>query len=160
MIKKLILMGNPAALLQRRKTMKGKGMMAWAFTLGVVFIVALIFPIFAHADASGGGSNAVSVADAVHGAGDVASLAEQFNAVMDQFDREESADRRRALLEEANNMLAKLVAQANDVESEVAILSEKKLDRVYAAKLDRVLASVQRMRKAAEDRFAAANQAS
>ncbi|MFO7785675.1 MAG: hypothetical protein ACQET7_14465 [Thermodesulfobacteriota bacterium] len=129
----------------------------WSICTLVVLTFVLISPVNSYADASGGGSAATSVADAVHAAGEVQSLADQFNSVMDRFDREESVDRKKRLLQEAENILAKLIAQANDVESEISILSRKKLDKVYANKLDRVLANVQNMRKAAQDRMEAAS---
>ncbi len=121
----------------------------------VFLTLVLISPVSSYADASGGGSAATSVADAVHAAGEVQSLADQLNAVMNRFDREESADRKKALLQEAENILAKLIARANDVESEISILSRKKLDKVYANKLDRVLANVRNMRQAARNRMEA-----
>jgi 2C-methyl-D-erythritol 2,4-cyclodiphosphate synthase len=125
----------------------------------LVLTLVLISPVSSYADASGGGSAATSVADAVHAGAEVGSLADQFNTIMDQFDREESADRRKMLLQEADNILSRLIARANDVESEISILSRKKLDKVYANKLDRVLANVQNMRQMAQARMAAASQA-
>lgn len=125
----------------------------------LVLTLVLISPVSSYADASGGGSAATSVADAVHAGAEVGSLADQFDAIMDQFDREESADRRKMLLQEADNILSRLIARANDVESEISILSRKKLDKVYANKLDRVLANVQDMRQMAQARMAAASQA-
>jgi hypothetical protein len=127
------------------------------FVLAAITI-SLLLPAAVGADPSGGGTAATSVAGAVHGAGDVAALAEQFGAVMDRYAREPSPDRRRKLLQEANDILARLVAQADDVEAEIAILSQKKLEKPYLDKLERVLANVQGMRRQAEARMAAAEQ--
>lgn len=132
-------------------------MLVPVFVLAAVAI-SLLVPHAVRADPSGGGTAATSVAGAVHGAGDVAALAEQFDAIMDQYAREPSPDRRKELLREAGDVLARLVAQADDVESQIAILSEKKLEKPYLEKLERVLANVQDMRREARQRMAAAEQ--
>jgi len=129
------------------------------FILSALFIALIAFISNAHADPSGGETAAVSVASVVHGAADAAALSEEFDAVMDQYDKEVSAGRKKELLEKAKNIMAKLIEQANNVESEISILSKKKLDKVYLKKLDRVLSSGLRMREAAKKRLQVAVQA-
>jgi 2C-methyl-D-erythritol 2,4-cyclodiphosphate synthase len=124
-------------------------------------LLALLIPFIvcnpnAHADPSGGGTAVVTVANLVHAAAAAASLSEDFGAVMDEYDKEVSEARKKELLDRAKNILTKLIEQANSVESEISILSKKKLDKVYSKKLDRVLSSVLRMREAAQKRMQAA----
>jgi hypothetical protein len=114
----------------------------------------------ASADPSGGGSTAVSVADTIHSAVEVASLYEAFNKAMAEYASEGSGDRRKELLKKAKNILTKLIEQANSVESEISIIAKKKLDKVYSKKLDRVLSRVVQMREAAERKMQTAGRAS
>jgi 2C-methyl-D-erythritol 2,4-cyclodiphosphate synthase len=114
----------------------------------------------AYADPSGGGSTAVSVADTIHSAVEVASLYEAFNKVMAEYESEGSGDRRKELLKKAKNILTKLIEQANNVESEISIMAKKKLDKAYSKKLDRVLSRVVQMREAAERKMQTAGRAS
>ena len=123
----------------------------------VLFSVLVFNPSNAWADPSAGEPAAVSVAQAVHGAADAAALSDQFNALMDQYDREVSEAGKKELLEKAKGILAQLIEQANSVESEISILTQKKLDQIYAKKLDRVLSSVIQMRNAAQQRMLAAS---
>jgi hypothetical protein len=117
------------------------------------FLLIFIIPALSYAGACGGGSTAVSVAKVVHKASDVADLADQFNSLMDQYGQEDSGDRKQELLEKAKDILSMLISQANDVESEVAILLKKGLDQVYAGKLDRVLSKVKKIRVASQARM-------
>jgi hypothetical protein len=127
---------------------------------GGAFVLALWFcPPNAYADPSGGGATAVSVAETVHAAAQVAFLSEELNQVMAEYRSEISADRRNVLLKKAKDILARLIEQANNVESEISILSEKKLDTVYAQKLDRVLSRVLQMKAAAESKLQGTDQA-
>jgi 2C-methyl-D-erythritol 2,4-cyclodiphosphate synthase len=114
----------------------------------------------AYADPSGGGSTAVSVADTIHSAAEVASLYEAFNKAMAEYESEGSGDRRKELLKKAKNILTKLIEQANNVESEISIIAKKKLDKAYSKKLDRVLSRVVQMREAAERKMQTAGRAS
>ena len=126
----------------------------------LVFIIALIaYSPKTYADPSGGGTAAVSVADSVHAAAEVASLFDEFNQVMGDYELETSEQKRKALLDRAREILAQLIEQANNVESEISILSKKKLDRLYSKKLDRVLSSVLQMREMAQKRMQAADRA-
>lgn len=124
----------------------------------VFLVVLLIGNPNVYADPSGGGSTAVSVAEAVHAAAQVASLAQEFDQVMADYESEPSEDMRGELLKKARNILAQLIAQANNVESEISIMLKKKLDKVYAQKLDRVLSSVLQMKAAAESKMQRAGQ--
>ncbi len=128
------------------------------FALPAFLIVLLAGNSGAYADPGGGGSTAVSVADAVHAAAQVASLSQEFDQVMADFESATSDDARGELLKKAKNILSQLVAQANNVESEISILLEKKLDEVYARKLDRVLSGVLQMKAAAENKMRRAGQ--
>jgi len=127
------------------------------------FVYVTIIPITliastmnAYAGAAGGGSTAVSVASTVHSAAEVTSLLNQFNELMDQYDKEVLPEKKRALFEKAQNILTELIEQANDVESEISILTKKKLNKVYSDKLDRVLKNVRQMRMMAQKRMKAA----
>jgi hypothetical protein len=95
----------------------------------------------------------VSVADAVHGAAEVMALAREFNAVMDEYGTETSGDRKKQLLERANNILKKLIALANSVEAEISTLARENLKQIYLRKLDRVLSSVVQARQVAQKRM-------
>ena len=123
---------------------------ACLFLLLALLIVLIVCNPNAYADPSGGGSTAVSVADTIHSAVEVTSLSEEFNQVMAEFDAESSGDRRKELLKKAKNILAKLIQQANNVESEISIIAEKKLGKRYSKKLDRVLSRVLQLKEAAE----------
>ena len=127
---------------------------------GAAFILALwVCPPDAYAAPSGGGATAVSVAETVHAAAQVASLSEELNQVLAEYQSEISAERRKELLKKAKNLLARLIEQANNVEAEISILSEKKLDTVYAQKLERVLSRVLEMKAAAESKLQGTGQA-
>ena len=78
---------------------------------------------------------------------------------MADYESEVSEDKQGELLKKAKNILARLIEQANNVESEITIMAQKKLDRVYAEKLDRVLSNVLQMKAAAEERTQSAGQA-
>jgi 2C-methyl-D-erythritol 2,4-cyclodiphosphate synthase len=130
----------------------------YPFSLLAIFIALIVCTTNSYADPSGGGATAVSVADAIHSAAEVAALSEEFAKVMDEYASEGSEDIRNELLKKAKNILAKLIEQANNVESEISIISKKKLDRVYSKKLDRVLSSVIQMREAAEKKMQTAGQ--
>jgi len=129
------------------------------FFLPALFIALTVCNPNVSADPSGGGATTVSVANAVHSAAAVASLSDAFNGVMAEYEAEASEERRRELLDKAKNLLIKLIEQANNVESEISIVSKKKLDKVYSKKLDRVLSNVLRMREAAEKKMQAAGPA-
>jgi uncharacterized protein Yka (UPF0111/DUF47 family) len=125
----------------------------------LAFLIALIaYCPNAYADPSGGGTAAVSVADSVHAAAEVASLFDEFNQVMGDYELEASEQARKALLDRARKILAQLIEQANNVESEISILSKKKLDKLYSNKLDRVLSSVLQMREMAQKKMQVANE--
>lgn len=126
----------------------------------VVLLIALIAcNLNAYADPSGGGTTAVSVANTIHSAAQVVSLSEEFDNVMAEYESEGVEDRRNELLIRAKNILNQLIEQANNVESEISILSKKKLDKVYSKKLDRVLLIVLRIRETADKKMQAADQA-
>ena len=133
---------------------------ACTFPLLALFIVLIVCSPNAYADPSGGGTTAVSVADTVHSAAGVASLSQEFNQVMAEYESEDSEDIREGLLKRAKNILAKLIEQANNMESEISIIAKKKLGKLYSKKLDRVLSSVLQMREAAEKKMQTADQAS
>ena len=132
---------------------------ACPFPLLALLVVLIVCHPNAYADPSGGGSAAVSVAEAIHSAVEVASLSEELNQVMAEYESGGTEDIRKELLRKAKNILAKLIEQANSVESEISIISKKKLDRVYSEKLDRVLSNVLLMREAAEKKMQAARPA-
>jgi hypothetical protein len=126
-----------------------------------IFLVILMSGLVSNhpeawAEPSAGEPAAVPVATAVHGAADAASLFDEFNAVMDQYDRETSPARKKELLEKAKNILARLIDQAKSVESEVSVLTKKRLDKIYVKKLNRVLSRVAQMRNEAQQRMLAA----
>jgi hypothetical protein len=133
---------------------------ACPFPFLALLIVLIVCNPNAYADPSGGGSTTVSVAETIHSAVEVASLSEELNQVMDEYEAEGIEDIRKELLRQAKNILARLIEQANNVESEISIISKKKLDKVYSKKLDRVLSNVLQMREAAERKMQAAGQAS
>ena len=133
---------------------------ACSFPLLALLIALIVGIPNAYADPSGGGYAAVSVADAIHSAGEVASLFEEFNGVMAAYESEGSEDIKKELLKKAKDILAKLIEQANNVESEISIMAKKKLNKVYSKKLDRVLSSVLQMKEAAERKMQAVGQAS
>jgi 2C-methyl-D-erythritol 2,4-cyclodiphosphate synthase len=133
---------------------------AYTFPLLALLIALIVYSPNAYADPSGGGTTAVSVADTVHSAAEVASLSQEFNQVMAEYESESSEDIREGLLKRAKNILAKLIEQANNVESEISIVAKKKLGKLYSKKLDRVLSSVLEMREAAEKKMQVADQAS
>lgn len=133
---------------------------ACPFPLLALLIALIVCNPNAYADPSGGGSTAVSVADTIHSAVEVASLFEEFNGVMAEYESEGSGDRRKELLKKAKNILAKLIEQANNVESEISIIAKKKLDKAYSKKLDRVLSRVVQMREAAERKMQTAGRTS
>lgn len=127
----------------------------------LAFLTALIvYSPNVYADPSGGGTAAVSVADSVHSAAEAASLFDEFNQIMGDYELAASDQARKALLDRARKILAQLIEQANNVESEISIISKKKLDKIYSEKLDRVLSSVLQMREVAQKRMQAADQAS
>lgn len=130
-----------------------KASIRWFVYVTIIPTLLIATSINAFSDAAGGGSTAVSVADAVHSAGEVTSLFNQFNRVMDLYDKEVSPEKKKELLGKARNILDKLVEQANNVESEISILTKEKLDRVYSEKLSRVLKNVRQMRMAAQKRM-------
>ena len=123
------------------------------FSTVALLIVVIAFNPVAYADPSGGGRAAVSVANTMHSAAQVVSLSEQLDSVIAEYESEVSGERKKALLDKAKNILNKLIEQADSVESEISIVSKKKLDKVYSKKLDRVLSNVLRMREAAEKKM-------
>jgi len=126
----------------------------------VAFLVALIVcNPNAYADPSKSGTPAVSVASTIHSAAQVVSLSAEFNSVMAEYDSEYLKEKKEELLNRAKNILNKLIEQANNVESEISILSKKKLDKIYSQKLERVLSNVLQMREAAEKKMQTADQA-
>jgi len=129
------------------------------FSLLVLFAALTVCNPKVSADPSGGGATAVSVANAVHSAAAVASLSEELNGVMAEYEAEASEERKKELLDKAKNLLIKLIEQANNVESEISIVSKKKLDKVYSEKIDRVLSNVLQMREAAQKKMQAAGPA-
>ena len=133
---------------------------ACTFPLLVFLFALVVCNPNAYADPSGGGSTAVSVADTVHSAAEAASLSEEFNQVMSEYESEGSEEIKKELLKRAKNIFAKLIEQANNVESEISIIAKKKLGKLYSKKLDRVLSSVLQMREAAEKKMQTADQAS
>lgn len=133
---------------------------ACPFPLLALLIALIVCNPNAYADPSGGGSTAVSVADTIHSAVEVASLFEEFNGVMAEYESESAGELKKELLKRAKNILAKLIEQANNVESEISIIAKKKLGKLYSKKLDRVLSSVLQMREAAERKMQTAGQAS
>jgi hypothetical protein len=78
---------------------------------------------------------------------------------MAEYDSEFLKEKKRELLNRAKNILTQLIEQANNVESEISILSKKKLDKIYSQKLERVLSNVLRIREAAEKKMQTAEQA-
>ena len=132
---------------------------ACPFSLLILFIALIVCNPNAYADPSGGGTTAVSVANTIHSAAQVVSLSEEFDNVMAEYESEGVEDRRNELLIRAKNILNQLIEQANNVESEISILSKKKLDKVYSKKLDRVLLIVLRIRETADKKMQAADQA-
>jgi hypothetical protein len=127
---------------------------------GTVFLLTVLFVYVlgstaVFADASGD-PDAVSVAEALHSAGDLSILYDEFNSVMNEYVIEKSPEKKKQLLEKAKAILAKLNKQADSVESEISILSKKKLDKVHAGQLDRVLKNVRQMRASAQKRLAEA----
>ena len=128
------------------------------FSLPILLIFMTVWIPNVHADASGGGSTAVSVSDVVYSAAEVEALAEKFDAIMAEYGKEASTGRKTELLNKAKDLLTKLIEQANNVESEISILSKKKLDKVYAEKLERILSSILQMRETAQKQMLAANQ--
>lgn len=128
------------------------------FTLLIVFICIIIWGPNVNADPSGGGSAAVSVADIVHSAADVVSLSNRFDSIIAESEKVDSPGRKTELLNQAKDMLTKLIEQANNVESEITILSKKKLDKVYVEKLDRILSRVLLIRTEAPKRMKAGSQ--
>ena len=136
------------------------------FPLLVFLVVLIVCNPNAYAEqagaigTSGGGTTAVSVADTVHSAAKMASLSEEFNRAMSEYESEDSEDIKEGLLKRAKNILAQLIEQANNVESEISIISKKKLGKLYSKKLDRVLSIVLQMRKVAESKMQAAEQPS
>ena len=129
------------------------------FPVLILFMVLMVFNPNAYADPSGGGTTAVSVAGNIHAAAKVATLAEEFNQVMAEYESEGSEILRKELWMKVKNIFAKLIEQANNVESEISIMAEKKLDKVYAEKLDRVLSNVLEIKAAAERKMRSAGQA-
>ena len=133
---------------------------ACPFPLLALLIALIVCNPNAYADPSGGGSTVVSVADTIHSAVGVVSLFEEFNGVMAEYESESAGELKKELLKRAKNILAKLIEQANNVESEISIIAKKKLGKLYSKKLDRVLSSVLQMREAAERKMQTAVQAS
>lgn len=125
------------------------------FTLPVLFICIITWSPNVNADPSGGGSAAVSVADIVHSAADVASLSNRFDSIIAESEKVDSPGRKTELLNQAKDILTKLTEQANNVESEITILSKKKLDKVYVEKLDRILSRVLQIRTEASKKMKA-----
>jgi len=132
---------------------------ACPFSLAAFLMALIACNLNAYADPSGGGTTAVSVANTIHSAAQVVSLSKEFDNVMAEYESEGVEDRRNELLNRAKNILNQLIEQANNVESEISIVSKKKLDKVYSKKLDRVLLIVLRMREAADKKMQAADQA-
>ena len=116
------------------------------FALPIFFIFMIIWNPNVNADPSGGGSTAVSVADVVHSAAGVETLAKKIDAIMAEYEKEASAGRKKELLNQAKDILTKLDELVNNIESEISILSKKKLDKVYAEKLERILSRITQLR--------------
>ncbi|MCP3876410.1 MAG: hypothetical protein GY699_25120 [Desulfobacteraceae bacterium] len=120
----------------------------------LIFLIGILFSFtntLVFASPTGGGSDAVSVASTVHAAGDLSETFDEFNTIMDEYGRETDSKKKKKLLEKAKSIFSKLINQANDIESEVSILSKKKLNDVYSKKLDRVLQAVLEMKKLASN---------
>ena len=99
---------------------------AYPFPLLVFLIALIVYSPNAYANPSGGGTTAVSVADAVHSAAGAASLSEEFNRIMGDYETEVSKEGKEVLLNRAKAILTQLIEQANNVESEISIISKKK----------------------------------
>jgi hypothetical protein len=156
-IKKAILTIIELKYSRRGKTMKINKLCPFSL---IAFLVALIVcNPNAYADPSKSGTATVSVANTIHSAAQVVSLSEEFDSVMAEYDSEYLKEKKEELLNRAQNILNKLIEQANNVESEISILSKKKLDKIYSQKLERVLSNVLRMREAAEKKMQTADQA-
>ena len=128
----------------------------WLFPLiSVLFLSLILGAPQAFADPSPGGAAAVSVADACHNAASVAALSQELDAVMAQIASATTEGERKKLIEKAKNIFAKLMEQANNVESEISILSKKKLGKQHLAKLSRVLSTVLTLKSLAQNKMQA-----
>ena len=136
-----------------------KSLKASPFHILLFLMVLLVCLPSAYADPSGGGAAAMSVAKTVHKAAQVQTLTREFNQVMSQYQAARDEASRNEMLIKAKNILAQLVEQANNVESEISMLSKKQLDAAYARKLDRVLSNVQQMKAASEKKMQSTGQA-
>ena len=132
----------------------------WPVSIMALLIALIAFNSNAYADPSQRGTPAVPIAKTIHAAAVAVSLSDEFNGVMAEYDSEVLAERKEALLKKAKNILNQLIEQANNVESEISILSKKKLDKVYVKKLDRVLSNILQRKTAAQERMQAAGQSS
>ena len=129
------------------------------FSLVAFFVALIVCNPNACADPSKSGTPAVSVANTIHSAAEVVSLSAEFDRVMAEYDSEYLKERKDELLNQAKNILNQLIEQAHSVESEISILSKKKLDKMYLQKLERVLSNVVRMRQVAEKKMQGAEPA-
>jgi hypothetical protein len=122
-IKKAILTIIELKYSRRGKTMKINKLCPFSL---IAFLVALIVcNPNAYADPSKSGTATVSVANTIHFAAQVVSLSEEFDSVMAEYDSEYLKEKKEELLNRAKNILNKLIEQANNVESEISILSKK-----------------------------------
>jgi hypothetical protein len=101
----------------------------------------------------GGGSPTVSVAEALHSAGDLIALYDELDALLNLYVKESSPEKKKKILAKAKKILAKLIEQANHVESEINIESKGMLQKAYADKLQRVLKNVVEIRALARKRM-------
>ena len=156
LIKKLFLQSLSLKIREGGKTMKINK--ACPFSLVAFFVALIVCNPNAYSDPSKSGTPTVSVANTIHSAAQVVSLFKEFNRVMAEYDSEYLEDKKKELLNRAKNILNQLIEQANNVESEISILSKKKLDKIYSKKLERVLANVLRMKEAVEKKMQTAEQ--
>ena len=144
--------------------MRSKRVIPLCATAIIIFTVILIPPVFGGdgVDISiavsvtlvgGGGSPTVNVAEALHSAGDVMALYQELDALINLYVKETSPEKKKKILAKAKKILAKLIEQANHVESEISIDTKGRLQRAYADKLQRVLKNVVEIRALARKRM-------
>ena len=63
-----------------------------------IFIVLILGGLYNRAIAGGGGRTAIAVCDYVHSACELEKLYKEFNLLMDQYDREVSAEKKKQIL--------------------------------------------------------------
>lgn len=133
-------------------------LMATVTVLFICYLIANAGPgsinaDIAYADPSGGGPTVLSVAKIIHNASTVEALAQELDQVLAAYAVEREEISRNDLWKKAQDILAELIKQANNVESEISIMSNKQLDKVYARKLDRVLSIVIQLRATYENKM-------